>query len=440
MLRGIVEHNADGTRQVAEMAHGDIDGLDPIPGPQDSAKGSTLGGQRPPVTACRAGLVVRAEEPGLGAADGGDAQPQAHVAGQADPSGMSDPLPVQQQDVGPLAESLVGRDEGRCFAKAEQAGNVGKTRFSHDARPFHDLLRTGARDHHCPVKPLAPKIVRHVGSADRSHLGQRPRGVDACRKLELEPARLLSVEIPRVQRRNFGHRDVVPLFLGEQVGCVAKTHLHSHRMTKRCLVADSKNENVPALRVRGGPSPAKLLQDLRDLIRSARSGVAQAVNSALVLHNWQVGRRILTDILDSKRAAYGAEIVSTLSRQLSAEFGSGYSRPNLFRMIKFAEFFADGEIVSALSRQLSWSHFIEILRLKDALQRDFYAEMCRIERWNVRTLRAKIGGMLLERTALSRKPEELVKQELAKLREGDTLTPDLVFRDPYFLEQKGGRS
>jgi len=211
-------------------------------------------------------------------------------------------------------------------------------------------------------------------------------------------------------------------------------------MTKRCVIADSKNENVPAPRVRGGPSPAKLLQDLRDLIRSARSGVAQAVNSALVLHYWQVGRRILTDILDSKRAAYGAEIVSTLSRQLSAEFGSGYSRPNLFRMIKFAEFFADGEIVSALSRQLSWSHFIEILRLKDALQRDFYAEMCRIERWNVRTLRAKIGGMLLERTALSRKPEELVKQELAKLREGDTLTPDLVFRDPYFLEQKEERS
>ena len=149
------------------------------------------------------------------------------------------------------------------------------------------------------------------------------------------------------------------------------------------------------------------------------------------------GSRIRTDILDSKRAAYGAEIVSTLSRQLSAEFGSGYSRPNLFRMIKFAEFFADGEIVSALSRQLSWSHFIEILRLKDALQRDFYAEMCRIERWNVRTLRAKIGGMLFERTALSRKPEELVKQELAKLREGDTLTPDLVFRDPYFLDFLG---
>jgi predicted nuclease of restriction endonuclease-like (RecB) superfamily len=199
----------------------------------------------------------------------------------------------------------------------------------------------------------------------------------------------------------------------------------------------AKNDGPPTPRMRDGSSPAKLLEDLRGLIRSARSGVAQAVNSAMALHYWQVGRRIRTDILKSRRAAYGAEIVSTLSRQLTAEFGSGYSRPNLFRMIKFAEFFADGEIVSTLSRQLSWSHFIEILQLKDALQRDFYAEMCRIERWNVRTLRDKIGGMLFERTALSRKPEELVRQELAKLREGDTLTPDLVFRDPYFLHFLG---
>jgi hypothetical protein len=135
---------------------------------------------------------------------------------------------------------------------------------------------------------------------------------------------------------------------------------------------------VPA-RVERAPSAAKLLQDLRDLIRSARSGVAYAVNSALVLHYWQVGRRIREDVLDSRRAAYGERIVSTVSRQLSVEFGAGYPRPNLFRMIKFAEAFPDGEIVSALSRQLSWSHFIEILQLKDPLQRDFYADMSRIE-------------------------------------------------------------
>ncbi len=75
---------------------------------------------------------------------------------------------------------------------------------------------------------------------------------------------------------------------------------------------------------------------------------------------------------------------AALSRQLAAEFGNGYSRPNLFRMILFPELFADREIVSTLSRQLSWSHFVEILQLKNQFQRDFYAEMCRLEHWSLR--------------------------------------------------------
>src|SRR5208337_4871510 len=178
----------------------------------------------------------------------------------------------------------------------------------------------------------------------------------------------------------------------------------------------------------------RLLGDVRALIEAAREQTARAVNSALVSLYWHIGTRIRQDILREKRAGYGEEIVATLSRQLTAEFGRGYTEKGLRRMIQFAESFPDGEIVAALSRELSWSHFVELIPLEDRLQRDFYAEMCRIERWGVRTLRAKIGGMLFERTALSRKPEEVIKQELAKLREGDTLTPDLVFRDPYFLD------
>ncbi len=180
-----------------------------------------------------------------------------------------------------------------------------------------------------------------------------------------------------------------------------------------------------------------LILDLRELIGQARQGVAQAVNSALVLLYWEIGARIRSDILKSERATYGEEIVSTLSRQLSEEFGSGYSRPNLFRMTLLAEMFPDREIVSTLSRQLGWSHFVEILPLKDALQREFYAEMCRVERWSVRTLRERINGMLFERTALSRKPEKVIEQQLATLREENLLTPDLVFRDPYFLDFLG---
>jgi predicted nuclease of restriction endonuclease-like (RecB) superfamily len=203
-------------------------------------------------------------------------------------------------------------------------------------------------------------------------------------------------------------------------------------------MARRKRPSRPA-RKRGSltPAPAALLDELRTLIRQAREGVAQAVNSALVLLYWQVGHRIRTEVLKQRRAAYGEEILPTLSAKLVAEFGEGFSARNLARMISFAEAFPGREIVVTLSRELSWSHFVAILPLKDALQRDFYAEMCRVERWSVRTLRQKIGGMLFERTALSRKPAELARKELAALREEDRLTPDLVFRDPYLLHFLG---
>ena len=106
-------------------------------------------------------------------------------------------------------------------------------------------------------------------------------------------------------------------------------------------------------------------------------------------------------------------------------------------MIQFAEVFPDREIVVSLMRQLTWTHFLALIPLDQPLQRDFYGEMCRVERWSVRTLRRKINGILFERTALSRKPEELAALELKQLREEDKVTPDLVFRDPYILDFLG---
>jgi predicted nuclease of restriction endonuclease-like (RecB) superfamily len=183
--------------------------------------------------------------------------------------------------------------------------------------------------------------------------------------------------------------------------------------------------------------PAELIADVRTLIEQTRDAVARSVNSALVLLYWNVGTRIRREILKDQRAEYGEQIVATLSTQLSREYGNGYGKSNLFRIIQFAELFTDSQIVAALSRQLSWSHFIELLPIKEDLKREFYAEMCRVERWSVRALREKINGMLYERTALSKKPEEMVKQELATLRTSDQLTPDLVFRDPYLLNFLG---
>ena len=182
---------------------------------------------------------------------------------------------------------------------------------------------------------------------------------------------------------------------------------------------------------------APLLADLRGLILAAREQVARAVDSGLVTLYWHIGRRVHQDILKEKRGEYGAKIVSALGTQLSREFGRGFNEKSLRRMVQFAEVFPDEQIVAALRRQLGWTHFRMIVPMEDELKRDFYAEMCRIEKWSTRTLEKKIGGMLFERTALSKKPDKLIRQELAALREQDKLTPDLVFRDPYVLDFLG---
>ncbi len=182
----------------------------------------------------------------------------------------------------------------------------------------------------------------------------------------------------------------------------------------------------------------KLLGDLRDLIQEARQNVARNVNSALVMLYWKVGKRIRQGYPERKEGQYGeANFPDSVDKIGQKNLEMDFPHPIYPAWFDFVEVFPDLQIVSTLSKQLSWSHFVEIIPLKDDLQREFYAEMCRVERWSVRTLRQKIAGMLFERTALSKKPAELAKKELAALREEDKLTPDLVFRDPYLLDFLG---
>jgi len=180
-----------------------------------------------------------------------------------------------------------------------------------------------------------------------------------------------------------------------------------------------------------------LLAELRSLIESARQHVAQTANAALTLLYWRIGRRIGIELLKKERAPYGQEIVYAVSRELTLAYGKGFTDRNLWHMQRFAESFPDGQIVRTLSAVLSWTHFRQIIYLERPMQREFYAEMCRIERWSTRTLEKKIGGMLYERTAISKKPEAVVEMEIAKLREQDQVSADLVFRDPYLLDFLG---
>jgi len=184
-------------------------------------------------------------------------------------------------------------------------------------------------------------------------------------------------------------------------------------------------------------APSALLGDIRALIEAARKRAASTVNSELTMLYWRIGQRIRTQVLDGRRGAYGKEVLPTLAAQLVKEYGGSFAEQNLRRMVQFAATFPDEQILVSLIRELSWTHFIALIPLKDPLQRDYYAQMASAERWSVRTLRERIDSMLYERTALSQKPDETIAQELATLRDAQRMTPALVMRDPYILDFLG---
>lgn len=185
--------------------------------------------------------------------------------------------------------------------------------------------------------------------------------------------------------------------------------------------------------------PQALLGDIRLLIEAARQRAASAVNSELSMLYWHIGQCIHTQVLERRRADYGEETLPILAVQLVKDYGNSFSEKNLRRMVQFAVTFSDERIVVSLIRQLSWTHFIALIPLKDSRQRDYYAQMASAERWSVRTLRERIDSMLYERTALSRQPDALIAQELAKMRDAQRMSPSLVMRDPYILDFLGLR-
>lgn len=181
----------------------------------------------------------------------------------------------------------------------------------------------------------------------------------------------------------------------------------------------------------------RLFSDVRELIEQGRQQIAVSVNSTMSFLYWQIGKRINEEILQDKRAEYGKQIVATLSRQLEMEYGTSFSEKNLRRMMQFATVFPEKNIVVSLIRQLSWTHVIALLPIDDPLKREFYIEMCKLEKWSVRTFRDRIQSMLYERTAISRKPEQTILNDLNELKNEQKLSADLVFRDPYFLDFLG---
>jgi len=155
-----------------------------------------------------------------------------------------------------------------------------------------------------------------------------------------------------------------------------------------------------------------LFVDIKQLIEQSKANVAVTVNAELTMLYWHIGQRINEDVLKNNRAEYGKQIVVSLARQLQINYGEGWSEKQLRQCMQFATAFPEKEIVYTLCIQLSWSHIRLIMFMEDPLKREFYIEMCKIEKWSFRVFRERIQSMLYERTAISKKPDETIKQEL----------------------------
>lgn len=144
------------------------------------------------------------------------------------------------------------------------------------------------------------------------------------------------------------------------------------------------------------------------LIETAKRKVFETVNFETLYLFWHIGQELKENILNGQKAEYGKFIVKNLSKELEFRYGRSYEKSSVFRMIQFYEEFSDFEKVATLSQQLTWSHFKELLPVKDKLKRDFYAVLCKNEGWSVRTLRERKKSMLYERTAISKRPENCI--------------------------------
>lgn len=177
--------------------------------------------------------------------------------------------------------------------------------------------------------------------------------------------------------------------------------------------------------------------EINDLIKQKRGDVKNAINDAMISLYWGIGKRLAEEITGANKPEYGKRVVIEISKRLSADYGTGFDKSAISRMINFYQAFPDYEKVVTLSQQLTWSHFIEILPIKDELKREFYAVMCKSENWSVRTLRERKKSMLYERTAISKKPDETIKNEIAELHEEKKMSLDMFYRDPYMLDFLG---
>ena len=180
----------------------------------------------------------------------------------------------------------------------------------------------------------------------------------------------------------------------------------------------------------------RITDSIGNIIEQSKRTIAVYLNSEVSMTYWKIGKYIAGELDAIGEEKYGAKIVSTVSRLLTERFGTGYQRANIFRMLKVAREFPDEEIVSTLSRQLTWSHFVELSVISDPTKRLFYQQMSILYHWSVRQLRDQEDKMVYERSLIAAKPEDEQVKVLTTVAEGD-ITPDVILKSSYVVDFLG---
>jgi len=198
---------------------------------------------------------------------------------------------------------------------------------------------------------------------------------------------------------------------------------------KQTTAASSHVSSVPS-----SGDASSLLANLRAIIRESRQQALQAVDLVQVRTCWLVGRHIVEfEQGGQTRAVYGKSVLAQISAQLSAEFGKGFDRSNLYKMSQFYRSFPN---LDALRLNLSWSHYRLLLRVDSAAAREWYMKEAATQNWNTRALERQIGTLYYERLLASTDHQPVRDEAAEKLAEIQA-TPREFIRDPVMLEFLG---
>ncbi len=175
-----------------------------------------------------------------------------------------------------------------------------------------------------------------------------------------------------------------------------------------------------------------LLGEIRDIIAQARERVARSVNYELTLAYWNIGRLLVEEEqMGRERADYGKRLVAELALHLTEEFGVGFSASNLWFM---RQFYVAFPILSAVSRELTWTHYKTLIRIDDPEKRQFFIAEAIKNTWSVRQMERQINSLLYERLLMTQDKESVMA--IAK-GERSPMKPHEIIKDPTVLEFLG---